>query len=108
MKLKKATIDLVCEIENIIANECYNPNSFDGWTLVEGCSYRYPVCYRGKDGLTYKVRYMINNMDKERIKTIRYQFGSNHLYIGNAIVKILERLEQKYGLDFDELTKHSK
>lgn len=36
---------------------------------------------------------------------MRYRFGSNNLYIGNAVTKILERLEKKYGLDFNELTK---
>lgn len=34
---------------------------------------------------------------------MRYKFGSNNLFIGNAIVKVLERLEQKYGMKFDEL-----
>lgn len=45
MKLNKKTIELICELERVIGNECYNPNSFDGWTLEEGCSFRYPVTY---------------------------------------------------------------
>ena len=40
MKLTKKTIQLICELESIIGDECYNPNSFDGWTLEEGCSFR--------------------------------------------------------------------
>ena len=43
-----------------------------------------------------------------RRNSIRYVFGSNNLFIGSAIVKVLERLEQKYGLDFDELVKNHK
>ena len=36
---------------------------------------------------------------------MKYKFGSNHLYIGEAIVNALEYLERQYGLDFNELTK---
>lgn len=105
MKLKKATINLICELEEIIANECYNPNSFDGWTLEEGCSFRYPVCYTGKDGVVYKTKSEIRDMDKDRVQTMHYRFGSNNIFIGNALVNLLNRLEDKYGLDFDELVK---
>ncbi len=105
MKLKKVTINLICELEEIIASECYNPNSFDGWTLEEGCSFRYPVCYTGEDGKVYKTRSEIRDMDKDRIQTIHYRFGSNNIFIGSALFKLLNRLEDKYGLDFDELVK---
>jgi hypothetical protein len=108
MKLNKATIDLICELERIIGAECYNPNSFDGWTLEEGRSFRYPVSYENKDGLARKTRLRVENMDKDHINSIRYVFGSNNLFIGSAIVRVLERLEQKYGLDFDELVKGNK
>ena len=36
---------------------------------------------------------------------MRYKFGSNNLFIGSAVRKVLERLEEKYGIDFDELVK---
>ena len=105
MKLNKKTIELICELERVIGNECYNPNSFDGWTLEEGCSFRYPVTYNDKDDVEHKTRYLIEDMDKDRINTMRYKFSSNNLFIGSAIYKLLERLEQKYNLDFNELTK---
>ena len=108
MKLTKKTIQLICELESIIGDECYNPNSFDGWTLEEGCSFRYPVSYEDKDDMAHKTRYKVENMDKNHINSIRYVFGSNNLFIGSAIVKVLERLEQKYDLDFDELVKNHK
>lgn len=103
MKLTRKTIQLICDLERIVGDECYNPNSFDGWTLEEGCAFRYPVCYRNKEGGDIKTSGKIIDMDKNRINTIRYKFGSNHLYIGSAIVKILQNLEWRYGLDFDEL-----
>lgn len=106
MKLTKKTIELICELERIIGNECYNPNSYDGNTMVEGCEFRYPVTYTGYNGEETKTKWYIQNMDKERINTIRYKFGSNHLYIGIGIRKALELLEEKYGISIDELSKN--
>lgn len=105
MKLTKDTTKLVCELERIIGDECYNPNSYDGWACVEGCSFRYPVCYENKSGDDAKTRWTITDLDKTKINTVRYKFGSNHLFVGIAVVKVLEHLEEKYGLDFNELTK---
>ena len=31
MKLTKATTDLICELEQIIGSQTYNPNSLNGW-----------------------------------------------------------------------------
>lgn len=105
MKLTKATTELICELEYIIGNECYNPNSLNGYTWEEGLAYRYPIHYEDKNGIDSKTKSVITDTDKTKIDTIRYEFGSNYLYIGNALVKVLERLEAKYGLDFNELTK---
>lgn len=57
MKLTKKTIELICELEAIIGGECYNPNSYDGWTLEEGRAFRYPVTFDDKDGNEYKRKY---------------------------------------------------
>ena len=108
MKLTKMTTDLICELEYIIGSQCYNPNSLNGYTLEEGCEFRYPVCYENKDGVDTKTSYKIRNIDKSKIDTIRYKFGSNHLYIGEAIIKVLDLLENKYDLDFNELCKMKK
>ena len=108
MKLTKATTDLICELEYIIGNQCYNPNSLNGYTLEEGCEFRYPVSYENSEGDDTRTRSIIKSIDKSKINTIRYKFGSNHLYIGAAILEVLERLERKYGLDFNELTKLKK
>ena len=105
MKLTKGTTELICELERIIGNECYNPNSYNGYTLEEGCEFRYPVWYENKDGNDTKTYSQISNIDKSKINTIRYKFGSNFLYIGLAIKEVLERLEARFGLDFNELTK---
>lgn len=108
MKLTKATTELICELERIIGGQCYNPNSLNGYTMEEGCEFRYPVSYENKEGIDTRTRYKITDIDKSKIDTIRYKFGSNHLYIGIAIKKVLETLESEYGLNFNELTKSKK
>lgn len=105
MKLSRPIIKLICELESIIGNECYNPNSLNGFTLEEGCSFRYPVTYVDKDDKECKTKSMIRDMDKDRLDSIHYKFGSNQLEIGHALVKVLETLERKYDLNFDELVK---
>lgn len=108
MKLTKKAIDLICELEYIIGSECYNPNSYDGWTLEEGRSFRYPVTYDDKEENEHKCRYIVRDIDKNKIKSMRYKFGSNNLFIGSAIMKVLETLEDKYDINFDELIKQKK
>lgn len=105
MKLTKTTTELICNIEHIIGSQCYNPNSLNGYTLEEGLEFRYPVCYENKEGDDTKTNGHVFDVKKTKINTIRYKFGSNHLYIGSAIVKVLEHLENEYGIDFNELTK---
>ena len=107
MKLTKATTELICELEQIIGNQCYNPNSLNGYTLEEGLEFRYPVWYENKEGDDTKTSYKIREIDKSKIGTSRYKFGSNHLYIGEAIVNALEHLERKYGLDFNVNKKYN-
>lgn len=108
MKLTKKTIELICELERIVGDSCYNPKSLNGYTLEEGLSFRYPVIYVDKDKSVRKNRYKINDINKDGINTMHYQFGSNHLYIGSAINQILEHLEKEYNLNFDELVKQKK
>lgn len=86
----------------------YNPNSLNGYTWEEGCEFRYPVSFCDIEDDERRTRYRIEYIDKNGVDTIRYKFGSNHLYIGNALVKVLERLEEKYDLNFDELVKSKK
>lgn len=108
MKLTKKTIQLICDLERLIGEECYNPNSFDGWTLEEGREFRYPITYTDKEGVERKSWATLQNMDKKNIGTMRYKFGSNNLFIGIGLQNVLEYLENKYDLDFDELVKTKK
>lgn len=105
MRLNKKTTQLICELERIIGNECYNPNSYDGWNDLEGCEFRYPVTYEDIENQERRTRLTIQNLDKTKVGSIHYKFGSNHLYIGMGIKKVLEYLEDKYDIDFNQLSK---
>ncbi len=108
MKLTKKTIQLICNLERLIGAQCYNPNSFDGWTLEEGREFRYPITYTDKDGVARKSRFTLQDLDKKSVGTMHYKFGSNNLFIGIGLQKVLEYLEKNYDLNFDEIVKNSK
>jgi len=109
MKLDERTAKLICNLEYLIGNECFNPNSYDGWTGEEGCEFRYPVnilVNEGDSDLTKihgNVANYIADASPEAINTMKYKFGSNHLFIGIGIKKTLDYLESRYGIDFAEL-----
>lgn len=104
-RVSKRMVDLVCKLEYLIGSNCYNPNSYDGWSGEEGCSYRYPVYINESKDVEVKTRNEIYDADYNNVYTLKYKFGSNHLYIGEGIIDVLEELESRYKLDFDELEK---
>lgn len=101
MKIDQNIANLIAELENIIGNSCYNPNSYDGYTGQEGRAFRYPV-YTFKNQTSSK-HYRKVELSPEEVNTLKYKFGSNHLLIGKSIVSTLEFIEKKYGIDFNEL-----
>lgn len=107
MKNTQNIANLITRLEYEIANSCYNPNSYDGYTGEEGCEFRYPV-WVYQNGEEERYRGVINNLKPEEINTIKYKFGSNHLFIGEGLIKILEYLEERYQIDFDKMEKKFK
>lgn len=110
MKIDGKMADLICELEYIIGKQTYNPNSYNGWTGEEGCSYKYPVSFcKNKESLEkrelVKTKSKIKHVDVECIKTMKYAFGSNHLYVGDGLTEVLEFLEARYDINFNELEK---
>ena len=116
MKLTKNMFKVISDLENIIGSECYNPNSYDGWTYEQGKEFRYPVNIRDKNGDYVKIRSSImdtplldkDDLTAEAIRNMCYRFGSNEMNIGLGLINVLEYLEQRYGLDFNELEKNRK
>ena len=114
MKLNNDLCEMIAELEYIVGSECYNPNSYDGWNDVEGCSFRYPINVPNSEGEYRKIRSNINtyfyypgDISAESITYMKYKFGSNELYIGKGIIGVLEYLEKRYGLDFNQLEKNT-
>lgn len=104
------TLRLISELEYIIGEECYNPNSYDGWNDIEGCDFRYPVHAIDSEGTSWKVRGKVHTSlnvndtsSKQTVHSMKYKFGSNELYIGIGIKKLLEFLEERYDIDFNDL-----
>lgn len=89
---------LLIELEGLIGSECWidNANSYD--------QYDYP--------LTLPVGAEESRLDRPVSKSIRaeqllasyYKFGKNQLHIFNGLLKVVEYLQARYGLD---LTKES-
>lgn len=105
MKINKSVVDLISELEYLVGHQCFNPNSYDGYTGEEGRTFRYPVNYIDKNKVERRNRYKITDADAKSIGTMHYKFGSNHLYIGDALIKILQHIEEKCGIDINELLK---
>ena len=106
MKLNANIMKLITLLEYRVGNNVYNPNSYDGWTGKYGCSFRYPVTYEYMNEdvqYEYKTSGMMYDLTEKNIGSVRYKFGSNHLYIGDALVEVLDLLEKRYNLDFEQL-----
>ena len=108
MKITKKTAELISDLEYLIGDNCYNGDSYNGWTDEYGAHFRYPVMYLGKDGEYHKSRYSKSDIDYKNIDRMFYKFGANELCIGAGLIRILNELEERFGLDFNELTKRNK
>lgn len=107
VELDESLCPLIADLEHIIGSACYNPSSYDGNTGEEGCSYKYPVFIPTKPYAT-KTRRNLNSAMRGKLSpgdvwSMRYKFGANHLYIGQALVKALQYLEDRYDINFKEL-----
>lgn len=115
MEFDEMMSKVVADLEYCIGSECYNPNSYDGWNDISGCEFRYPVMVPVEDeeeGTSFiKIRDRINqswyltekDINPTSMSYMKYKFGSNELFVGMGIKKVLRYLEKRYGLDFNEL-----
>ena len=116
MKLTKKMCSLIAELEYIIGSECYNPNSYDGWQDMAGYDFRYPISMPDNEGNYTKIRSKITNVyltdskniDANLIKYMKYKFGSNELFIGRGLIRVMNYLEEYYNIDFAELERRKK
>ena len=122
MEVNKRTAKLICDIENIIGNYCWNDNAAYG----EGDYIRYPVWANVTE---QEINIETNTKEKKEtwkkfsqknlndakpllkpkeVKTLEYHFGANELVIGRAIIDVLEFLEKRYSIDFTEMENNIK
>ena len=116
MIIDENTIRLIYDLEYLLGKECYNPNSYDGFTGEEGCAFRYPLSFKSAPTITHeqKTKESLNSAWNQIIvkpnyyvvSSMKYKFGSNHLFVGKGIENILNELEKRYNLDFSELEKN--
>ena len=93
-KMPKRRIELLLSLENLIGNECYNPNIRNG-VWPEGREFRYPMTFIGPDGKRTK---WPNTTSGEIVMTGYYAFGANQLRIIQGLDRVLHFLEEKHHL----------
>lgn len=110
MEINANTFKLVNDLEIIFASHCYNFGPRGSSYSNEREAYRYPLTYLNNDYEAKTLREICDVTeitDNESINKIigemKYKFGANRLYIGEAIVDLLNTLEERYGIDFNEL-----
>ena len=107
---------VIAELEYLVGSECYNPHSYDGWNDIEGCDFRHPINVPLNENEYIKLRGSIansysfdqKNITPDTVKYMKYKFGVNELFIGMGLINVLEYLEDRYDLDFNELEKNRK
>lgn len=115
---------LLHDLEFEIGNECYNRNIQNygpgGEWEGEGREFRYPIRFINKSGEIekYKGRFPYTQssdgelayciLGEERYSSAHYAFGANQLHILRGIRKILENLENRFHLNFDDLLRKEK
>lgn len=103
-RFSPARRQLLVQMESILGGECYNGNIQNygpgGVREAAGRSFRYPVTLRASDGSRSKVRStsIPPNATDEMVKSAYYAFGANQLDVMAALEKILQYLENNYGL----------
>ena len=126
MQVDDKIFELISELEYIIGNETYSKSTLCGpYTPMEDF-YRYPVRMKmnnNEQGRGTKIQGKVHNhinfwtekgvkrsqmlSTPDIISSMYYPFGPFELYIGNGLVKVLEFLEQRYGIDFNELEQNA-
>ena len=104
MELNNLTVDLIKELEYIIGNKVYNENTKNPDGEEDGRMIRYPCSMRdSKDEVWYCYKGKLYDATPESITWTYYDFGANNLNIGDALIGMLEFIERRYGLDFNQL-----
>lgn len=104
MAISQYRIELIEELEYIASKNCHNrfTQNSDG---TDGRTYRYPVHMDNPNDhyAEYIYRGILNGSNQRSLGTLHYEFGANDFYIGDALNQILDYLESRYDIDFDNM-----
>ena len=111
MIINKKIAKLISEIEWILGSQVYNPYVYDSDLDLRGFIYRYPLSFPKSESTFVKIRTKMMNakvIDKkdftyQNISAMIYKFGPNEMQIGHGIIKVLDFLEIRYGINFSKL-----
>ena len=92
-------MELIEDLEKIVGNHYHNQQKRGGFY------FRYPVNYN-KNGTSYKATGKMSGLAPENLHSVKYTTGANSLHIGDALFAVLNYLENRYDIDFDELEYH--
>lgn len=94
---------LYSELEEILAGA----SDSSGYTKGAGVNKRYPITVPHLDGTVGKPYYLSigSGTTPEEFMNAYYSFGVHKFYTGKTLIEIIEFLEQRYGIDFEQLEK---
>lgn len=104
---KRSKKMIISKLESIIGNSFYNA-SIQNWgpnyeRYSDGREFRYPITFLDKDKNKNKCRNRIDpSMPMEQLLTGHYACGANHIYIIEALEKVIDYLEKNHGLIANE------
>ena len=106
VEISKERKELLIKLESIIGNSCFNGNIQNwgpgGEWEGEGRDFRYPISFVSGNGQEIEINNTASvKLTDTMLRNGYYAFGANELLIMDALQRILDYLESKYGVDFD-------
>ena len=104
MELDALTVDLIKQLEYIVGKNVFNKYTKTYDDEERGDMIRYPCLMRNLDnGVLYRYSGTLYDATPDSIPSAYYNFGANNLNIGDALIEILECIEDRYNIDFNDL-----
>jgi len=106
-KIPETRRALLLELESMIGNSCYNKNIQNwgpgGEWKGAGRKFRYPITFvNGSDQEIKRHNTFSSEITDAMLGNGYYAFGSNELHVMEALIKILDFLEEEYGVNFEK------
>lgn len=103
MEITKDKLRLISKLEEIINNNIIDTAPGSQFDTGKGYAY-YVKGRKSKDRIKDFSR--SEYLTEYDIKQLHYRISRHKIYIGNSIICILKELENRYGIDFEQLEKN--